>query len=132
MQRTKIIKLWNLSHYRLVLLITKFKNKLSNIIIHYSSLKKLSGLHYTKIEQIELKNIWDIGCLKIAFIFHLGKVSWRYFGKFDKEPETIRTIAMKQILEEKLNLFIHTIKNNLKLINYKIKILKPTCSMRLF
>ena len=84
------------------------------------------------MEQFELKNIWYIGCVKNEFIFHLGKVSSRYFGKFDKELETIGTIAMKQMIEEKLNLFIHTIKNNLKLINYKIKILKPTCSMRLF
>jgi hypothetical protein len=37
----------------------------------------------------------DIGCLKNEFIFHLGKVSNQYFGKFDKELETIGAIAMK-------------------------------------
>ena len=73
----------------------KLENKLSDIINLCSPLKKLSGLHYTKIEQIELKNIWDIGCLKIEFIFHLGKVSWRYFVIFNKEQEAIGTNAMK-------------------------------------
>ena len=51
-----------------------------------------------------------IVCWKNEFIFHLGKVSSRYFGKFDKELETIGTIAMKQMIEEKLNFFIYIIK----------------------
>ena len=57
----------------------------------------------SEIIRITLYQNWEdrtekyiaIGCLKNEFILHLGKVSSRYFGKFDKELETIGTIAMK-------------------------------------
>ena len=50
-------------------------------------------LYENRAEQTEKYR--DIGCLKNEFIFHLGKVSNQYFGKFDKELETIGAIAMK-------------------------------------
>ena len=53
--------------------------------------------------------------LKIWIYLSLRKVSSQYFGKFGKELETIGAIAIKQILEEKVNSCIYIKKNNLKL-----------------
>jgi hypothetical protein len=72
----------------------------------------------SEIIRITLYQNWEdrtekyiaIGCLKNEFIFHYKKFTSRYFGKFDKELETIGTIAMKQMIEEKLNFFIYIIK----------------------